>query len=508
MLRSTLLVSICLVLSSILGFLAQIVYVSCFGASQEMDLYFRILSVPAVITGISPIIFSSVLIPAFAKIKSNKLDLNVFINSIWKFIALFSFLFVSIGLFVTIYNIDFFVSANTSNLRSIGKHVAILIWTGSGFIILSSYLSTILHYHKRFFLVALTSLLPSLFMILMVFLFNQSLGVRSIALGFFIAFTVQFIIFFKSTDLGNDCIEFKIKEILNRRLLVRQSFLVILSLLPFTILIPIAYSLATDLEHGSISYLGYSQSFAGFLSVAVSMGISIVSFPELADKIASHIDGSHTLHKFEQKLRYVLLISMFAAGSFIVLRNPILELIYLRGSFTSESVQNLSRVLPWYLIAAIFIGGLNLLRTLFYAREDFKNIALLGLSAPLVFLILGWLLRERYSFVGIGAAYAITAGMLFFATLSFANKKDFKIANKRLLLFLFKSAISVIIVGIILTYLLSIMSEIKSQLTLISIALLVFTSLYILISKYVLKVDEISQLLYILRNKINSYFDT
>ena len=60
MLKNTLLVTICLVLSSILGFLAQIVFASSFGASGEMDIYFNLLSFPSVVTGISPMIFSSV----------------------------------------------------------------------------------------------------------------------------------------------------------------------------------------------------------------------------------------------------------------------------------------------------------------------------------------------------------------------------------------------------------------------------------------------------------------
>ena len=60
MIKNTFLVTICLILSSVLGFVAQIVFVSSFGASGEMDIYFTLLSIPAVVTGISPMIFSSV----------------------------------------------------------------------------------------------------------------------------------------------------------------------------------------------------------------------------------------------------------------------------------------------------------------------------------------------------------------------------------------------------------------------------------------------------------------
>ena len=384
MFKNTLLVTICLVLSSVLGFIAQIVFASSFGASIEMDIYFKILSVPAIVTGISAMIFSSVLIPTFAKFKSNQLELNKFIDSIWIFILLFGFLFILIGFLISSINIDMFIPKNTPHLRQLSIQVSLMVWIGSGFAIMSGYLSAILNYNKQFFKVAWTSLLPALFMITIVLLFYKELGVRSISLGFCVAFILQFIILLKASKISLNFSSFNINEIPFKKNLLKQSFLVTLSLLPFTILVPIAYFWASQLEIGSISYLGYSQSFAGFLSVAVSMGISIVSLPELSDKFANE-EGNSSLYDFEKSLRYVLLIAMLAAGALIALRMPILTLFYQRGSFDTESVDNLSSVVPWYLLAAVFTGGLNLLRTLFYSRGEFKNIAGLGLIIPIIF---------------------------------------------------------------------------------------------------------------------------
>ena len=241
MIKNTLLVTICLILSSVLGFVAQIVFVSSFGASGEMDIYFTLLSIPAVVTGISPMIFSSVLIPTFAKFKSNQLELNKFISSVWKFILIFAILFTSIGILLSVINMDLFISETHANLKNIGIQVSLMIWIGSGFIIMSSYLSAILNYNKKFFKVAWTSLLPASFMIIIVLLFHEKLGVRSISLGFCIAFILQFIIFFKASKISLNFSSFNIKQIQYKKLLLKQSGLVILSLLPFTILVPIGF---------------------------------------------------------------------------------------------------------------------------------------------------------------------------------------------------------------------------------------------------------------------------
>tara|TARA_B100001939_G_C16927583_1_gene612428 strand:+ start:352 stop:1872 length:1521 start_codon:yes stop_codon:yes gene_type:complete len=503
MLKDTLLVTICLILSSVLGFIAQIVFASSFGASAQMDIYFNILSVPAVITGISAMIFSSVLIPTFAKFKSNQLELIKFINSIWIFILVFGVLFTIVGFIVSVINMDFFIPKNQAHLRDVGIQVSLMVWIGSGFTIMSGYLSSILNYNKQFFKVAWTSLLPASFMIIIVLLFHKNLGVRSISLGFCIAFILQFIIFLKASKISLNFFSFNIKQIPYKKLLLKQSFLVTLSLLPFTILVPIAYFWASKLEIGSVSYLGYSQSFAGFLSVAVSMGISIVSFPDLADKFANK-KGRDSLYKFEKTLRYVLLIAMIAAGLFIAIRIPILTLFYERGSFTAESVNNLASVIPWYLLAAVFVGGLNLLRNLFYSKGDFKNIAILGLIIPIIFFILAGFLKEKYSFVGIGIAYALTFTALFFITVYLAKNKKEKFLSNNFLIFILRNAISVIIASLMVSIYLSFILNITSQLVSIISSIFLFSTVYFLSSKFIFKLKEIDEIKFMLISKLKS----
>ena len=504
MLKNTLLVTICLILSSILGFVAQIVFVSSFGASGEMDVYFTLLSVPAVVTGISPMIFSSVLIPTFAKFKSNQLELNKFIDSIWKIILIFAILFTSIGFFISFINIDLIIPETQANLRNIGVQVSLMIWIGSGFIIMSSYLSAILNYNKQFFKVAWTSLLPASFMIIIVLLFHEKLGVRSISLGFCIAFALQFIIFLKASKISLNFFSFNIKKIQYKKLLLKQSFLVFLSLLPFTILVPIGFFLASQLETGSVSYLGYSQSFAGFLSVATSMGVSIVSFPELADKFANK-EGESSLYKFEKTLRYVLLIAMFAAGAFIALRTPILTLFYQRGSFNTESVTNLASVVPWYLLAAVFVAGLNLLRNLFYSKGEFKYIARLGLIIPIIFFVLAGVLKEKFSFVGIGIAYALTFAILFFMTVYLAKKKEVMFLTNNFLFFILKNAVAVIISSLFVTVSLPLILNITSQLVSIAGCLILFSVVYFLSSKFIFRLKEIEEITSTLMSKLKSF---
>ena len=385
-----------------------------------------------------------------------------------------------------------------------------MIWLGSGFAILSGYLSAILNYQKEFFKVSWTALLHGVFIIGFVLLFNEILGVRSISLGLCIALIIQFIILLKASKISLNLFSFNIKHIPFKKTLLKESFLVTLSLLPYTVLIPIAYFWASKLEIGSVSYLGYSQSFAGFLSVAVSMGISVVALPDLADKYANEI-GESSLHQFEQTLRYTLMITIFAAGAFITLRLQILTLFYGRGIFDTESVNNLSSVVPWYLLAAVFGSGLNLLRTLFYSRGEYKNIAKLGIIIPIVFFILAGFLKEKFSFVGIGIANTLTFAILFFVTIYLARNKDLKFLTSSFLFFLVKNVIAVILAGLLVTSILPFISNIIPQLILngtyqsvfiIALSTFIFFVVYILFVKFALKLQELEDLGVILKTKL------
>lgn len=505
MLKNTFFVTLFLLLSSVLGFLNQILFVTSFGASNEMDIYFKVTSVPSVISGISPAIFTSVLIPALAQFQSDPLKRTMFQNTWWQIIVIAALGFSFLGLSIFINQIDIYFPGIYDYERNLIVYLSVFIWISCGLNIISSYLSAILYYQERFVLVASTSLFPSLFMISSILMFRDELGVLSIALGYSLSFLVQFIIFRRASKVSF----IGLKHTQSFRFAVnlgRQTVLVFLSLLPFSILVPIAYNFASTLEIGSVSYLGYSQSFAGFLSVATSMGVSIVSFPELANKFAGDDDDLY-LQRFEQKLRYVLLFATFFAGLLIALRTPLISLFYQRGAFNESSVGKLARVLPWYLIASIFISGLNLLRNYFFASGKISYIARLGILIPIFFSILAYNLKERYAVEGLGISYAISISMFFILLLRKAKINNRNFLNTKFGLFLIINTTSVFSAAFIMSKLISSLNIYCSPSLEILTGGLVFLFLYFLISHVFFRLKESNEIILLLRKALKVRFN-
>lgn len=501
--KNALLVTICLILNAILGFCAQLVFASTFGASAPMDVYFRVFSIPAVITGIAPVIFASVVIPALAVIKSESGDLVDSISTLGSVIFWLAAIFVAIGFGLTSLNIDLMVPSGSAELKEQALHVAVLVWIGSGFMIVSGYFSAVLNYRREFFKAAWTSVLPSFFMILCVLLLSDEFGVRSIALGLCAALMVQFFVLQNAADLKIKLLRLRISDIPNKGKFLSRSGLVALSLLPFTILAPIGFYWAATLDAGSVSYLGYSQSIAGFLSVVFSLGIAAVSLPELADEFVKE-KRSLAFRGFERSLRYVLLLGMLGAGSLIVLRVPLLSLFYQRGLFDQNSVSDLASVLPWYLIAAVFSGGLNVFRNLFYSRQEYKNIAILGVITPILFVIVAGLLSQVFSFIGIGIANAIVLMVLFCSYVYMARAVEPEFLASKFIHFFMRSFLSVLVSVILVSLCITNLLESFSLVVVSIIGLALFAAVYFFCAVLIFKVKEVSEIVQFLVKKIVS----
>jgi len=161
-------------------------------------------------------------------------------------------------------------------------------------------------------------------------------------------------------------------------------------------------------------------------------------------------------------------------------------------------------VIPWYLVAAIFIAGLNLLRTLFYSMGEYKKIAILGIVIPVVFFILSGVLKDHFSVVGIGIANALSFTLLFISSIiviKFKSKsKEFLSSN--FLFFIMKNIITSIFAGFITTYTFSWISVSISQVPSITICFVLFTGTYFLIAKYIFKMTEIIVIENVITNQI------
>ncbi len=415
----TFIVSVLFIVCGILGFFCQMLYANYFGSGKEMDIYFSLLSIPAIITGATGTIFSSLFFPAFARTEQSMLD--GYIYKIKSYVSRIALIISVFGFSITYLNLNSIIETEDTGFYNLALVLSALFWLNGFISIVNGYLASVQNYFKNFLVVSSTQLLVYVFIIIFVVSFHKMLGVKSIAVGMLCAAVVSLLInrYYGNIFHDSSC-TVKIKDI---EIIVKVCQIII-TFLPFHAFASIAYMWAGKLEYvGGVSLLGYSHSFCGFLSTAASMGIATVAFPDLARNLSSPDDGIvyKGLISFRGQLEVVFVFASFVAVFASLFAHPIIEILFMRGEFTGESVNNLSIVLPFYFINGVLISIMNITRNVFYSLEKQKIFAIISAIVTLSFLGSSFLIADSVNYVGVGIVEATSMALFVVLSLCYIN---------------------------------------------------------------------------------------
>lgn len=174
---------------------------------------------------------------------------------------------------------------------------------------------------------------------------------------------------------------------------------------------------------GGVSLLGYSHSFCGFLSVAASMGLSTVSFPDLARSLSSKNKEivNQGFINFWKQIEAVVVFSTFVAVFASVFACPIISVLFLRGEFDNEAVIGLSSVLPIYLVNGVLIAIMNLTRNVFYSLNKQKIFAVFSGLVTFIFFFSSIIFSTQVNYIFVGFVETISMGLFALISLFYIN---------------------------------------------------------------------------------------
>jgi putative peptidoglycan lipid II flippase len=203
---------------------------------------------------------------------------------------------------------------------------------------------------------------------------------------------------------------------------------------------------ASRLPVGSISYLGYSNRIVIALTAIVVQGISVVLFPHLSQLLANNQTAAFR-SRAQEAIKMILFIMFPLAVLVGVLRSSLLEVLLVRGNFSSLAAAQVAQVLPLYLLGTIWMAAMNLVSRGFFALRDYSTPALAGIGGIFLYFISVGLLIGRFSYVGVGFAYAGFWPLMFFLQLYLLGRIVGTFFTPDLFLFLGKVALSALLTG-------------------------------------------------------------
>jgi len=148
--------------------------------------------------------------------------------------------------------------------------------------------------------------------------------------------------------------------------------------------------LASLLPHGSLSALYYADRLFQFPLGVFAIAMGTVALP-LMSKHAANQDLEALQETFGYAFRQVSIIMIPATIGLIVLREPLISILFQRGRFDPMATKMSSQALMYYSLGLWFVAQIRVVAPVFYALKDTltpMKIASFAIAINLIFSIL------------------------------------------------------------------------------------------------------------------------
>ncbi|GHE79850.1 murein biosynthesis integral membrane protein MurJ [Thalassotalea profundi] len=166
--------------------------------------------------------------------------------------------------------------------------------------------------------------------------------------------------------------------------------------------------IASFLITGSISWLYYADRLLEFPLGLFGIGIATVILPSLA-----RLHATKNTSEFTQTLDWgIRVINVFgwpALAGLMVLAQPIIMVLFMRGEFTSYEVTQVSFALFAYLSGLLSFMFIKILAPGYYARQDTKTPVKIAIKAMVANMAFNLMLAPFLGYVGLALATSMSA---------------------------------------------------------------------------------------------------
>lgn len=180
--------------------------------------------------------------------------------------------------------------------------------------------------------------------------------------------------------------------------------------------------LASFLPQGSVSYLQYATRLIEFPLGIFVFSIGSVVLPSFSS-LAAKEDHSQLKETYVFALRLAMFVIIPAMIGMIVLRVPVTEVIFERGSFTHEATLMTAVAVMYYALGLWAIAGVRVTLPVFYALHDTKTPVKVGVASLIATLVFSLLLMGPLQHGGLALAVTLSAMVNLFLLLVLLRRK-------------------------------------------------------------------------------------
>ena len=157
--------------------------------------------------------------------------------------------------------------------------------------------------------------------------------------------------------------------------------------------------LASQMTEGSITGLNYGFSLMLMAQAIIAQSVAIAVMPTFS---AQHALGQsdELRSSLASTLRGVIFLALPASIGLILLRGPLIAMLYQRGKFDAQDTQLTAWALLWYAAGMVGHSIMEILTRAFYAQNDTRTPVLIGVIAMGLNVVFSILFAGMFSSIG------------------------------------------------------------------------------------------------------------
>lgn len=366
--------------SKMLGLIRESTLAATFGATGITDAYKIAFSLPNIFFAVIAGAIGQTFIPVYADyLKDGDVEKNNrFINNLISWLIICSVvLLVPLYLFLPAV-IGFIAPGFSPATMGLALELAFIMLPAAMFFILSNLASAYLQSHNRFIAPTLVWYPHNLFIIGSI-LVGGAYGIKGVAWGSLFAFASMLVIQLPSVHKAG----FRYKFVLDHkdkgvRQIVKLSGPVVIGVCFTQGYIVIDRILASGLSEGSITALDYANRVNSLTYNIFILAIATVLYPSLANAYDNRERFRLLIGK---ALRIMALIALPVTMGLIILRRPVIQVLFEHGAFNAEDTLVTTYALAGLSVGIIGIAFREILNRAFYALKDTRTPMINGIIA-------------------------------------------------------------------------------------------------------------------------------
>ncbi|GAB4580377.1 MAG: murein biosynthesis integral membrane protein MurJ [Anaerolineales bacterium] len=210
--------------------------------------------------------------------------------------------------------------------------------------------------------------------------------------------------------------------------------------------------LASGMAEGSLTAIDWAFAVMMMPQVVVAQAIAIAALPTFAAQVARG-ELADMRASLAATLRGVILLSVPATVGLIVLRFPLISLLFERGEFDARSTELVAWALLWYTVGLVSHSVVEIVSRAFYALHDTKTPVMVGAAAMGLNVVLSIGLAALFGRVGwmphggLALALTLSTTLEMMALLALMRRRLNGLEGRRILLGLGQTTLAALVMG-------------------------------------------------------------